>query len=134
MKILVQESLADNFSPDRLILLSHFVKYCVRALDLHEELRVFVVDDRHRYGIETTASYVSDELAIYVYGKGRSFVDILKSISHEMVHAKQHELGYELPGHYLHFHSEVEDEANAEGMTLLNAYTEVMGRDIIYDN
>ena len=134
MKILVQESLADNFSPDRLILLSHFVKYCVRVLGLHEELRVFVVDNRRRYGIETTAAYIPNDCAIYVYGKGRSFVDILKSISHEMVHAKQHELGYELPGHYLHFHSDVEDEANAEGMSLLNAYTEVMGRDIIYDN
>lgn len=134
MKLLVQQTLEGNFTPDRLILLSHFVKYCVRALNLHEDLHVFVVDNRQKYGIETTATYTSEDHTIYVYGKGRSFVDILKSISHEMVHSRQHQDGIDKRNYYLHFNSELEDEANANGMSLLNAYTEVMGRDLIYDN
>lgn len=134
MKVLVQETLVDCFSPDKLVMLRHFVDYCARALHVVRQVKVMVVDSRHKYGIVTTAQYESDNNVIYVYGKGRSFVDVLKSISHEMVHVKQHEVGFVDRPYYLHFHSELEDDANAEGMALLNAYTEVMGRDLIYDN
>ena len=134
MKLLIQSTICENFSPDKLLLLSHFMKYCIRSLCLQEDMVIYIVDNRQKYAIDTTAVYNSDDHTIFVYGKGRSFVDILKSISHEMVHAKQHQDGHDISGFNLHFHSDIEDEANADGMSLLNAYAEVMGRDIIYDN
>lgn len=134
MKVLVQETLVDCFSPDKLVMLKHFVDYCARALNVKSKVCIVIVDNRKKYGIMTTAQYVSDSQSVYVYGKGRSFVDVMKSISHELVHVKQHEAGFVDRDYYLHFHSDLEDDANAEGMVLLNAYTEVMGRDLIYDN
>jgi len=135
MKVLIHQSLVDNFSDDRMILLSHYAKYCVRALDLYETVDViWIVDNRKKYEIETTGSYSPDENSVYIYGKGRAFVDILRSISHELVHVKQNEAGFSKEHDLLHFDSELEDEANMFGMSLLNAYSEVMGHDIIYDN
>jgi hypothetical protein len=134
MKVLVQETLVDCFSPDKLVMLGHFVDYCARGLHIEHDVHVIIVDNRQKYEIETTAQYEPDRQIIFVYGKGRSFVDVMKSISHEMVHVKQYEVGFIDRPYYLHFHSELEDDANVEGMSLLNAYTDVMGRDLIYDN
>ena len=135
MKLLVHESLIDDFSPDRLILLSHYAKYCERALNIENvEATLMIVPERRKYGIETTGTFEQETSEVFIYGKNRSFVDILRSISHELVHVKQHTQGWDKDHFFLHFHSQFEDEANVEGMALLNAYSEVMGHDIIYEN
>ena len=134
MKLLIHQEVAAQYSEERLVLMNHFVKYCERALELHDGCMLYVVEDRKKYGIDTTGEFENDGKTIYVYAKGRAFVDVLRSISHELVHVRQHQDGYDRHHDLLHFDSDLEDEANRYGMAILNAYSEVMGHDIIYQN
>jgi Zn-dependent peptidase ImmA (M78 family) len=120
--------------PERIQMLRHFIAYVFRAIQLGGEYKVLFVDDRHKWGLETTGSFSKRGEVIIIYAKGRSFVDILRSTAHECIHAKQYELGNEFSHDYLHFDSESEDEANAIAGELVNAYSEVMGHDAIYEN
>lgn len=131
-RILVSKSL--NLPAVRRKILRHYVNYCFRALRLSKSYKILIVDDRHKFGIETTAVYSNTDSKISVFGRGRAFVDILRSIAHELVHAKQHESGDDLSQHFLHFNNEFEDEANLVAGEMLNAYTDVMGHDEIYEN
>lgn len=131
-KILVSQQL--EFSQDRKLLLKHFFRYCVRALKLRNKYTIMIVDNRQKYEISTTAVYDNEQHKVLIYGKGRAFVDILRSLAHELVHAKQHEFGLKFGHNFLHFNNEMEDEANSTAGEILNAYTDVMGHDRIYEN
>lgn len=122
-----------DYGQERKELFPHFVKYIIRAMSLTGDYKVYIVSDRHRYGIKTTADYLDESKSMYVYAKDRSFIDVLRSIAHEFVHAKQHEVGLKFD-HYLHFDNDLEDEANSIAGEMVNAYTEVMGHDKLYEN
>ena len=134
MKLLIQQDICDQYSEDRLILINHFTKYCTRALNIDDDIMIYVINDRKKYGVKTTGAYYINSNEVFIYAKNRAFVDVLRSISHELVHVKQHQDGRDKKLAVLHFDSELEDEANMCGMSLLNAYSEVMGHDIIYEN
>ena len=134
MKLLIHQQVLEQYSYDRWVMAGHFVKYCARALDLNDGVTIHVVEDRKRYGVETTGGTCDDGKTVYVYAKGRAYVDVLRTIAHELVHVRQHQDGYDRGHQLLHFDSDLEDEANASGMSLLNAYSEVMGHDIVYQN
>ena len=123
-----------NMPHSRQKTLNHFIKYCIRALKLQHRYTVYIVNDRHKSGVETTAVYKEEDHTITVYGKGRAFADILRSVAHEFVHAKQHEFGIKFGHKFLHFNNKLEDEANSNAGEILNAYTDVMGHDKIYEN
>lgn len=122
------------FSDEKKFLLKHFVTYAKRALRLQGPCKILIVASRHEYGISTTAKYSPDLEAICVYGKGRSLVDIMRSIAHELVHEKQHESGQDLVSYPLHFGNRLEKQANKLAGEILNAYTDVMGHDLVYEN
>jgi hypothetical protein len=131
-KITVEISDSLSFSEERLQLLKLFLAYCTRALALEQEYSGFIVDSRTKYGIQTTAKMFLDFGEFYVYGKNRSFPDILRSIAHELTHISQQE-DRELDLSALHFSSDEEDEANAVAGQLVNAFSAVIGYDIIYE-
>lgn len=134
MKLLIQQDICDQYTEDKLILINHFTKYCTRALGINDDIMIYVINDRKKYGVETTGAYYIDSNEIFIYAKNRAFVDVLRSISHELVHVRQHHDGFDKKHDLLHFNSELEDEANMYGMAMLNAYSEMIGYDIIYDN
>lgn len=109
-----------------------FLPYCARALGLSEDYTGYLVDNREKYGIESTAYSNYGSRSFYIYCKGRAFADILRSISHELAHFSQHEEG-EIEGDRLHFSSEYEDEANAFAGQMLNAFSEVIGYEKIFE-
>lgn len=131
-KIFLSQSV--HYDDERKTLISHFVRYAMRALSIRENYTIYIVDDRRRYGIKTTADYVENDNSIFIYAKGRAFVDVLRSIAHEFVHAKQHEFGIKFGHNFLHFNNDLEDEANALAGEIINAYSEVMGHNKIYEN
>jgi len=131
-KIMVSNSI--KFDDDRKFMLVHFTRYVMRALSLEQDYKLFLVDDRHKYGIKTTADIIQGSNEIWVYAKKRAFVDLLRSIAHELTHAKQHEIGKDFEHDFTHFDNELEDEANKYAGEMVNAYTEVMGHDRIYEN
>ena len=68
---------------------------------------------------------------IKVLTKGRALVDILRSIAHELVHAKQHEEGRLEPGSG-DYGSPIENEANSIAGIIMRKFQRE-NRDI-YDN
>ena len=122
-----------QFDEKKKKLFIHFAKYVMRALSLRENYKIYIVTDRHKYGIKTTADFLDGNNTMYIYCKGRAFVDVLRSIAHEFVHGKQHEFGLKFGHNFLHFDNDLEDEANKFAGELINAYTEVMGHDKIYE-
>jgi Zn-dependent peptidase ImmA (M78 family) len=119
-------------SGDKKKLMRAFVDFCSRSLFLEQNYDVYVVDNREKHSIVTTAICFPEQGKLYVYGKGRSFPDMLRSIAHELTHMMQHEKGG-LEYHELHFSSDQEDEANKFAGELLNAFSAVIGYEKIYE-
>jgi len=113
-------------------LMRNFVDFCVRAMKLESDYSIYIVDDRKRYSIETTAICFPEEGSVRIYGKGRAFVDVLRSMAHELSHLAQHENGG-IEYDELHFSSDLEDEANKVAGELVNAFSAVVGYDLVYE-
>ena len=102
---------------------SDFINFAKNHLGIEDDIEVTVVQERE--DLTTTAYYIPNKL-VKVYGKGRAFIDIARSIAHELVHhkqflddklnntAKQGEDG-----------SEIENEANSVAGVIMRKY----GRD-----
>jgi len=118
--------------PQRKAVLAKFIEFCANSLALKEDYVGNIVASRHEYGIETTAVSFFDKRTFFVYAKGRSFADILRSIAHELTHMTQHESGAPMK-HRLRYSSEYEDDANSTAGAILNAFVDFVGSDIIYE-
>jgi hypothetical protein len=131
-KISVKISKSLKFTERHKVTLSEFLPYCSRSLGLSNDYVGYLVDSREKYGIESTAYSNYEKRELYIYCRGRAFADILRSIAHELSHFSQHENG-EVEGERLHFSSEYEDEANAFAGQMLNAFSEVVGYEKIFE-
>lgn len=72
-------------------MISKFMNFCNDSLSIEQPCNVMFVDEPD--GNMTTGCFNPNNREIkVVYGK-RALVDVLRSIAHELVHAKQHEQG-----------------------------------------
>lgn len=76
--------------------LDKFIKYCKHSLNLQTPCEIGFVDKPEQD--MTTGSFNPMTREIKVMSGGRALVDILRSLAHELVHAKQHEQGRLKPG------------------------------------
>jgi hypothetical protein len=109
-----------------------YLQYCCRALNLMGDYDCYLIKNRKKFGIQTTAACLFNEKKIIIYCEERLVADVLRSIAHEATHLRQFEMGMKPDDKYLHFSSELEDGANELAGKLLNAFSEVMGYDTIY--
>ena len=119
MKLYVDKSL--NIDESKLNYLSEFCVFCADRLPIENDFDVYVVKDRPKHGITTTALYEVGNNICRVYGKGRAIPDIMRSIAHEMTHMMQDEMGL-LIGHIQDAGGFHEDQANARAGELLKLY------------
>lgn len=135
VRIFVSNSLKFDAKSSNLI--KKFVSFCYEALGLKEDYECTLADDRKKYKILTTAVCQFEKKQFKVYCKGRSLADILRSISHEMSHLKQHEEGL-YPIHDIgkipHHQDEKEFQANAMSGSLLSLFADKVGKNKVYDN
>ncbi len=134
-KIFFSKSL--NFNDIQSRSIQQFVSFCYEALELKDEYTCKLVDDREKFFIMTTAACDFDLKEVRIYCRGRALADILRSISHEMSHLKQHEAGLypiEEIGKFLHHKDEREFQANSMAGSLLSLFADKVGKNIIYDN
>ena len=106
---------------DKSDILSEFILYCQKELDLKNPYEIKVVDCRKSHDITTTAHYRPGMQICTVYGKNRALVDICRSVCHEMVHMMQDEKG-ELFGHIQDAGGYHEDQANALAGELIKRF------------
>lgn len=120
-----------SLSQDKQNVLVDFVRYCARALELGEDCRVaFVFDKNSPKKMSSTGLCEFSSRTAFIYSRQRSLIDLMRSIAHELVHMKQHELQtIDFNKVMVHFASPFEDEANLIGARLVNAYADVIGYD-----
>ena len=119
MKLYVDRKL--NLDEDKINLTAEFCAYCANMLPIEGEYDVYVVADRMRHDITTTAAYHTGRNICKVYGKDRSLVDVLRSIAHEMTHMMQDQQGL-LVGHIQDAGGFHEDQANARAGELIKRF------------
>lgn len=72
------------------IIIDHFIEFCAHYLQLDTKPEVKVIDDAN-WSVEngTFGMYVPDQDMFTVNIHRRHTMDILRTVAHEMVHAKQ---------------------------------------------
>ena len=107
--------------PAKIILVGDFINFCADNLPLSGPFNVYVVHDRKKHDITTTAAYHRGKSIIKIYGKNRALVDVLRSIAHELTHLMQDENNM-LVGAIQDAGGPIEDEANARAGELIKRF------------
>jgi len=132
MKLYLDKNLSLDENKGRLI--AEFCLFCADHLPIEGDFTVYVVTDRARHGIPTTAAYLVGENSCYVYGKNRALPDVMRSIAHEMTHMMQDQIGL-ISGPIRDAGGFHEDQANARAGELLKRFVKSKdSNSIIYES
>ena len=110
-----------DLTPRKSIITGDFINFCANRLPVAGDFEIYVVGDRDRHDIATTAAYHRGKNLIKIYGKNRALVDILRSIAHELTHLMQDE-NEMLVGDIQDAGGSIEDEANAKAGEIIKRY------------
>ena len=119
MKLYVDKKL--GLSPEKVRLAGEFTLFCADSLPIEENFKVYLVSNRERHNITTTAIYEVKNNTCKIYAKNRALADVLRSIAHEMTHMMQDELGL-INGPIRDAGGFHEDQANARAGELLKLF------------
>jgi hypothetical protein len=76
-----------------------FVDWTAKKLNLKKVPTIELsMDTEEAQGNHHTGGHVPGEGSVWVYAKNRNLVDILRTVFHELVHVRQHEIGMIKPG------------------------------------
>ena len=90
---------AGNVDSDLESEVEKFVDWTAKKLNLKKVPKVELsMDSEEAQTNHHTGGHVPGEDNIWVYAKNRNLVDILRTVFHELVHVRQHELGMIEPG------------------------------------
>lgn len=132
MKLYVDKNL--NINPDKIKIIAEFCSYCAKHLPIVDPFQIYVVSDRDKHNITTTAAYEVNNNVCKIYAKNRALVDVCRSIAHEMTHMMQDETGL-LHGHIQDAGGFHEDQANAKAGELIKRFAKSKeGRRAIYES
>jgi hypothetical protein len=101
-----------------------FTKFCAGKLSITGDINVILVGKGEKSGGGmSTGGYELDTRNILSREFGRSLVDMCRSIAHELVHQRQHEIGkFDTNDDIPNIGGEIEDEANALCGQLVKMY------------
>jgi len=90
--IKVLDNSKDGIYNSNMELVDSFTDYSSKNLDFDKPVTIELMDDEEnaKNPLGTTAHYNPDEMKITIYVTGRHIKDILRSISHELIHHVQH--------------------------------------------
>lgn len=122
-----------KYNPSKIKLTADFCLFCADHLPIENNFKIYVVAERKKHNITTTAAYIIGENCCYIYGKNRAHADVLRSIAHEMTHMMQDELGL-IKGKIRDAGGFHEDQANSRAGELLKKFVkENKKRKVIYE-
>lgn len=123
----------DGMTPEKVEIIKDFISFVCGKLGMVEAVSVCLRRGRDEY-IATTASYVPRDNENHVRCGGRALVDILRSIAHELVHAKQRESRMFGAGDNVqNIGGHIENQANSVAGIFIKDFTHNYGYDHIYD-
>lgn len=89
----------DNVDCDLEAEVQKFVDWTAKKVNLKKVPKVELsMDSEEAQTNHHTGAHVPGEDSVWVYAKNRNLVDILRTVFHELVHVRQHELGMIQPG------------------------------------
>jgi hypothetical protein len=102
-----------------------FVKFVAKKLGIKGDMKITLVGKNSGDQGMSTGGFDVYNNQILAREYGRSLVDIMRSIAHELVHYKQKEAGKFKPGDNIpNIGGEIEDEANALCGQLVKMYVD----------
>ena len=121
-KLKISKDLSMCEDKNKVHLVGEFCNFCADFLPITGNYDIQVVSKRKPYGIATTAAYHIGENKCIIYAKDRAFVDVLRSIAHEMTHMMQDELGLLEGGNIRDAGGFHEDQANARAGEIIKRF------------
>ncbi len=118
-KVFIDKQL--NMTPEDVKMIFLFCKDCMTDLGLKSDFKIRVVFDKQAHGIKTTAYYNPENHDVCVLGKGRHYLDICRSIAHELTHMMQHDRGL-INGPIKDIGGFHEDQANAKAGEIVKKF------------
>jgi hypothetical protein len=89
----------DNVDSELESEVAKFVDWTAEKLNLKKVPNIELsMDSEEAQTNHHTGGHVPGEDSVWVYAKNRNLVDILRTVFHELVHVRQHELGMIKPG------------------------------------
>lgn len=109
-------------NPKTLDIIKHFLGFCKKELEIQSLPKISLVTDRSFVeNFRSFGEYNPNEMSIRVFITGRNLADICRSLAHELVHHRQHELGliYDTAGET---GTEIENDANSIAGIIMREY------------
>ena len=111
-----------NEQPAPADVLKDFYKYCCRALKIKNPPRLRLHRDPEWSRRNATfGQYMEHQHELHISATGRHIMDMLRTLAHELTHARQHEV-QDVPDHAGDTGSPWEDDANAMAGRLMRHY------------
>jgi hypothetical protein len=134
MKIKIIHSKILELSDSDMDILKEFIKFCIRDLKITSDVRVrFLKMDHDVEGI-STGGFCTQSKEICVRFGGRSLLDSMRTLSHELVHLQQKDSGEmdkmdKIPD----IGGKIEDDANSKAERLMCHFIKDTGVEWIYN-
>lgn len=118
---------------EKIDIIKEFVGYCQEELDIEHLPSISITTDRD-WVIEKRSfgQYNPSEKNLLVYIKNRNLADVLRTLGHELVHHRQHELGMIKGMDAGKSGSPIENQANAIAGILMRNFGKT--HDVIYES
>jgi hypothetical protein len=116
----------------RIEIIKDFVDYCQSNLEIEQLPTIELTEDKYwPITYRSFGQYIPSQNSLTLYIGNRNLADILRTLSHELVHHRQNELGM-LKNDSGNTGSEIENQANSISGILMRNYGQV--NELIYES
>ena len=110
-----------DYDKKKIDVVRQYVRFAIKELEIEGFFKLVFTSEKEKLGIKTTAFYRDRDKMVVVYAKNRMLGDILRSITHELVHKRQYEKGM-ITQPVQDIGGEIEDEANAKAGAIIKTF------------
>lgn len=110
-----------DYDKKKIDVIRQYIRFVIKQLKIDGVFKVVLTTEKDKLGIKTTAFYRDQDKIIVVYAKNRMLGDIMRSVTHELVHKKQYEEG-RITQPVQDIGGEIEDEANAKAGAIIKDF------------
>lgn len=118
-EILVDRQL--DYDKKKIDVIRQYIRFVIKELKIEGMFKLVFTTEKDKLGVKTTAYYRDQDKMIVVYSKNRMLGDVLRSVTHELVHKKQYEEG-RITQPIPDVGGEIEDEANAKAGAIIKVF------------
>lgn len=110
-----------DYDKDKINAIRQYIRFVIKELGIEGLFRLVFTTEKKKLGIKTTAYYRDADKMVVVYAKNRMLGDVLRSVTHELVHKRQYEEG-RIKHPVQDVGGEIEDEANAKAGAIIKKF------------